>query len=83
MSLPTDQRTEFDLDQLLRMDTATRFSAYATAIGAGFMTPNEARRRSSLPPIEGGDTCYMQVQNYSLAELNARASQGTPNDRPQ
>lgn len=78
LSLPVDHRTEFDLDQLLRMDTATRFSAYATAIGAGFMTPNEARRRSSLPPIDGGDTCYLQQQYFSLAELNARASQGAP-----
>ena len=78
LSLPVDHRTEFDLDQLLRMDTATRFSAFATAIGAGFMTPNEARRRSSLPPIEGGDTCYLQQQYFSLAEHNARASQGAP-----
>lgn len=76
LSLPTNQRTELDLDHLLRMDTSTRYAAYATAIGAGFMQPNEARRKESLPPVPGGDTCYLQQQYFSLAELAARQSEG-------
>ncbi len=36
------------------------------------MAPNEARRREDLPPVDGGDTPYLQVQNYSLAALANR-----------
>jgi HK97 family phage portal protein len=65
--------TEFDLDDLLRMDTANRVKAAADAVGSGAMSPNEARGRYlDLGPTPGGDACYLQVQNYSLAALDAR-----------
>lgn len=72
LDLPPNQRTELDLDHLLRMDTVSRYAAYTSAIGGGWMTPNEARRKESLPPIAGGETCYLQQQNYSLAALASR-----------
>lgn len=66
---------ELDLDELLRMDTATRVKAAAEFIGSGAGAPNEARRRYfGLPPVKGGDTPYMQQQNYSLAALARRDS---------
>lgn len=65
---------EFDLDALLRMDTATRFKAYHDAITAGWMAPNEARQREDLPPVEGGDTPYLQQQNWALSQLAKRGS---------
>jgi len=65
-------RTEFDLDDLLRMDTATKVKATADAIGAGFMSPNEGRARFNLAPVTGGNTPYLQQQNYSLSALDAR-----------
>jgi HK97 family phage portal protein len=68
---------EFDLDGLLRMDTSGRFKAYSDAIGAGWLSPNEARRREGLDPVEGGNTPYMQQQNFSLAAL-ARRDQNNP-----
>jgi len=77
LNLPLNQRTELDLDQLLRMDTVTRYAAYSSAIGGGWMAPNEARRKESLPPVEGGDSCYLQQQYFSLDELNARKTQGS------
>lgn len=46
---------EHDLAGLLRGDLPTRYSAYATGITNGFMSPNEARRIENLPPREGGD----------------------------
>jgi HK97 family phage portal protein len=72
LELPTSQRTEFDTNELLRLDTATRFDSYAKAIGAGWMSPNEARAREGLAPVPGGDTCFLQQQNYALADLAAR-----------
>jgi phage portal protein BeeE len=70
--------TEFDLDALLRMDTATKVKSVADAIGAGFMSPNEGRYKFDLPPVEGGNSPYLQVQNYSLAALNRRDQQENP-----
>ncbi len=70
--LPITQRCEFDTNELLRLDTATRFESYGKAIGAGWMAPNEARQREGLAPVEGGDSPLIQQQNYSLAALARR-----------
>jgi len=72
LALPDPYGTEFDTDGLLRMDTATLIAAEATAIGAGIKKPDESRKRLNLPPVEGGDTPYMQQQNFSLAALAKR-----------
>lgn len=70
--------TEFDLDALLRMDTATRFKAHSDAIGGGWMAPNEARLKEDMAPVEGGDSPLIQQQNYSLAALAKRDAQDDP-----
>lgn len=70
--------TEFDLDGLLRMDTSTMYEALGKAIGAGFMAPNEARRKVNLAPVDGGNTPYLQVQNYALSALAKRDNQAQP-----
>ena len=72
LELPTPYGTEFDLDDLLRMDTATQVKALADAVGAGIMAPNEARRRLNLGPVKGGVSPYLQQQNFSLAALDKR-----------
>jgi HK97 family phage portal protein len=72
LELPQNLGTEFDLDDLMRMDTETKMKVTADGVGAGIIAPNEGRRRFSLPPVKGGDTPYLQVQNYSLAALDAR-----------
>ena len=69
----TPYGTEFDVDDLIWMDTATKTKAAADAIGAGALSPNEARKKwFGLGSVTGGDTPYMQQQNYSLAALDAR-----------
>jgi len=81
LSLPPRYDVRFNLDNLLRMDSATRFIGYQQAINAGWMKPNEARLRENLAPVPGGGTPYLQVQNYSLAALARRdqlAEQGAP-----
>jgi len=72
-----DYSVEFDLEGLLRMDPIGRAEANAKAIGAGYLKPNEARKRENLKPVDGGDTPYLQQQNYSLAAL-AKRDAGDP-----
>jgi HK97 family phage portal protein len=65
--------TEFDVDDLIWLDTATRTKAAADAIGAGAMAPNEARKKwFGLGSVKGGDTPYLQQQNYALSALAER-----------
>ena len=74
--------TEFDIDDLIWMDSATKTKAAADAIGCGAMSPNEARAKYfGLGPVEGGETPYMQSQNYSLASL-AKRDAATPTPAP-
>jgi HK97 family phage portal protein len=73
LELPTPYGTEFDIDALIWMDTATKTKAAHDAINAGAMAPNEARfKYFGLGPVTGGDTPYMQQQMFSLAALAER-----------
>lgn len=65
-------QTWLDLNSLLRMDPATRYEAHNKAIAGGWKSPNEARVEEEMEPVAGGDTPYMQQQNYSLAALDRR-----------
>jgi phage portal protein BeeE len=79
LALPNGYRTEFDLKGLLRMDQAALFEANGKAIAAGWMSPNEARAMMDMAPVPGGDSPYMQQQNWSLADL---ATRDIINDKP-
>jgi len=69
----TQYGTEFDIDDLIWMDTATKTKAAGDAIGSGGMSPDEARKKYfGLGPVKGGDTPYMQQQYFSLAALAQR-----------
>jgi HK97 family phage portal protein len=70
--------TEFDLDDLLRMDTATKVKSAGEAIKAGFLAPNEARAKFDYKSVAGGDTPYLQQQNFSLAALSKRDQSDDP-----
>lgn len=69
---------ELDLSGLLRMDPKTRAERIEILMRAGAMTPDEARASENLPPVDGGNTPYMQQQNYSLAALAKRDAQQDP-----
>jgi HK97 family phage portal protein len=75
---PQAMRVRFDLDDLLRMDTATKVEAVTNAIKGGLMKPNEGRAKFDLPPVTGGDEVYLQQQNYSLAALAKRDAKADP-----
>jgi HK97 family phage portal protein len=70
--------TEFDLDTLLRMDTATKVKTAGEGVKAGIFSPNEARAKFDLTPKAGGDTPYLQQQNFSLAALDKRDTSADP-----
>lgn len=73
----TQYGVDLDLDGLLRMDSAAQTKELVEGIGGGLYSPNEGRKKKDLPPVAGGDTPYMQQQNYSLAALDER-----DNDKP-
>lgn len=74
--------TEFDIDNLLRMDAATQMTVLANGVKGVIYAPNEARAKIGLPPVEGGDSPIAQQQNYSLAALAARDAAGPPQPAP-
>jgi len=64
---------EFDIDDLIWMDTVTRVASAKTAIEGGGMSPDEARwKYHGLGPTPGGKSVLAQQQNYSLAALAER-----------
>jgi HK97 family phage portal protein len=73
LELPTGYGTELDIDDLIWLDHATKTAAAEKAIGSGAVAPNEARKKYyGLGPVVGGESPYMQQQNYSLSALAAR-----------
>ena len=59
---------EFNLEGLLRGDSATRAAFYQSGLSNGWLKINEVRRWENLPPVEGGDTPRMQMQNVPITE---------------
>jgi HK97 family phage portal protein len=57
---------EFNLEGLLRGDSAGRASFYQSGLNNGWMTINEVRRLENLPPVPGGDEPRMQSQNVPI-----------------
>lgn len=72
LGLAGDLGVMLDTETLLRMDQATQVSTLAAAVGGALMAPNEGRQRLNLKPLTGGDTVYLQQQNYSLEALDER-----------
>lgn len=66
------REVNLDLEGLLRMDPTSQADLLVKLVGGTIMKPNEARNRLNLSDIEGGDTVYSQVQNFSLAALAKR-----------
>jgi HK97 family phage portal protein len=78
LGLAPNLGTQLDPDGLIWLDTETRTKAAQESIGAGAVSPNEARLKYfGLGPVAGGDSPYMQQQNYSLEAL-AKRDAGDP-----
>jgi HK97 family phage portal protein len=70
--------TELDLDALLRMDKAGQTAVLEKQVGAGITSPNEARAKLQMQPVTGGNTPYLQQQNFGLEALAKRDSLANP-----
>lgn len=66
---------EFDTSDLLRTNQQERFQSYETAIKAGILSPNEARKREGLLPYVGGDE-YSQAWKQTV-EVKQGGKNGT------
>lgn len=60
---------ELDLEPLLRMDVGKQAEVMTKLTGGGIATPNEGRKQFGLSPLEGGDTVYMQQQDFPLDQV--------------
>ncbi len=78
LELPAGYRTQFDLDDLLRMDPKTAAEVEGSLVKFAIKAPNEARRRFDLLPKTGGDSPMIQQQNYSLDAIAKRDSGPDP-----
>jgi HK97 family phage portal protein len=68
--------TEFDVDNLLRLDSATQMDVLDK--GRNYFTPNDGRAKLGLGPKPGGDSVYRQQQDFSLEALAKRDAQEDP-----
>lgn len=57
---------EFDYNGVMKVSLGQRIDAYAKQINNGLMSPNEARQKENLPPIEAGDNHFMPVNLMPL-----------------
>ncbi|MFZ2252604.1 MAG: phage portal protein [Minisyncoccia bacterium] len=69
---------EFDLTDLLRMDPATQIETLSKGVLGGLMKPNEGRKAINRAPVAGGDSVFLQQQNYSLEALAKRDAKEDP-----
>lgn len=74
---------ELDLEPLLRMDVGKQAEVATKLVGGGIETPNEGRLRFNLAPLEGGDTVYMQQQDFPLDQVRLNKIEQTPPPEPE
>lgn len=60
---------EFNLEGLLRGDSAGRAAFYGSGLKDGWLTINEVRAKENLKPVEGGDVPRVQKQNVPITQL--------------
>lgn len=68
--------TEFDIDNLLRMDSVTQMEVLSKS--AGIMEVDEMRNKLGLRKTKGGNAVFLQQQNYSLPALAKRDAREDP-----
>lgn len=69
---------EFNLEGLLRGDSAARASFYQSGLSNGWMTINEVRALENMPPVNGGDVPRMQMQNVPITQAGQQQQLAPP-----
>ena len=59
---------KFNMSSIVRADLTSRYSAYNTALMAGFMSVNDVRALEDLGPVEAGDQHRVPLQNIPLTD---------------
>jgi HK97 family phage portal protein len=68
--------TEFDTDNLLRMDSVTQMDMLEK--GRNYLKPDEGRAKLGYGPVTGGNVVLRQQQDFSLEALAKRDAQEDP-----
>jgi HK97 family phage portal protein len=76
--LSANENINFDVAGLLRTDFLTRIDGLTKAVQGGLYTPNEARSKEGLHPVEDGDRCIVQQQMVPLGF----SAEPVPDDEP-
>lgn len=69
LNIPSRLGIWMDTEPLLRMDEGKKSDVQTKLVGGGIATPNEGRLKFNLAPLEGGDTVYMQQQDFPLDQV--------------
>jgi HK97 family phage portal protein len=64
---------KFNMNALLRGDSAARADFYAKLAGIGAMLPDEVRAKEDEPPIEGGTVPRVQLATANATAVDAKA----------
>lgn len=71
---------EFNIEGLLRGDSAARASFYQSGLASGWMTINEVRALENMPPVDGGDVPRMQMQNIPITQAGQQPKLPPPDE---
>ena len=82
LSNPRGQVARFNMAELLRGDMATRYTAYATAVGRPFMAGNEARDAENLAPLPGLDVVAEAANTAGVPTGSKSPSDPTDSSEP-
>lgn len=61
-------RVQFNIEGLLRADSAARSAYYTSGLASGWLTINEVRQLEGRKPVKGGDEPRMQMQNVPITQ---------------
>jgi len=73
---------EFNLEGLLRADSAGRAAFYKAALADKWMVVNEVRAKENLPPVDWGDVPWVQMQDMPLDQRVAEIESELNNLKP-
>jgi HK97 family phage portal protein len=76
--LPRPQSAKFNVDALLRTDTAGRYAVYSAARSAGILTQNEIRALENFGPVDGGDDISAPLNSNVKPMKDTEASPSAP-----
>lgn len=62
-------KVDMDETVLMRMDAGKKAEYHKTLVDAGIEAINESRLDFNLPPLDGGNTVYMQQQDFPLDQV--------------